>query len=153
VDGTGTIRTESPKDSSRGNRGAKRSNPSILPFLETYTLGRASCTPVVASHRGPEASDAEDPLVPRVKLLVRRNVGGTNIVELWNETSEVEGEVRTTCGNEDAVEGDDEHEDNDGNVREEAPNDPDICIQQPIGLDSSTVRRSGHLRLAPNALV
>jgi hypothetical protein len=80
-------------------------------------------------------------------------VGGTNTVELRNETSEVEGEVRTTYGDEDAMEGDDEHEDNDGNVREEAPNDPDIRIRQPIGLDSSTVRRSGRLSLAPNAPV
>jgi hypothetical protein len=75
-----------------------------------------------------------------VKWLVRTNLNGTNIVELRNETSEVEGEVRTTCGDEDVVE-EDEHEDNDGNVREEAPNDPDICIRQPIGLDSSTVHR------------
>jgi hypothetical protein len=80
-------------------------------------------------------------------------VGGTNTVELWHKTSEVEGEVRTTYGDEDAVEGDDEHKDNDGKVREEAPNDPDIHIRQLIGLDSSTVRRSGRLRLAPNTLV
>jgi hypothetical protein len=58
VDGTGTTRTESLEGSNRGNRGARRSNPSVLPFLETYTPGGASCTPVVASHRGPEASDA-----------------------------------------------------------------------------------------------
>jgi hypothetical protein len=80
-------------------------------------------------------------------------VGGTNIVELRHETSEVEGEVNTTCGDEDAIEGDDQHEDNDGNVCEEAPNDPDIRIRQPIGQDSSTVRRSDHLRSAPNAPV
>jgi hypothetical protein len=55
-------------------------------------------------------------------------VGGTNTIELRHETSEVEGEVRTTYGDEDAVEGDNEHEDNDGNVREEAPNDPNIRI-------------------------
>jgi hypothetical protein len=36
--------------------------------------------------------------------------------------------VKTTFGDEDAVEGDDEHEDNDGNVHEEVPNDPDIHI-------------------------
>jgi hypothetical protein len=76
-----------------------------------------------------------------VKRLVQTNVGGTNIIKLRNKASEVEGEVRTTCGDEDAMEGNDEHEDNDGNVREEAPNDPDICIRQPIGLDSSTVHR------------
>ena len=65
--------------------------------------------------------------------------------------SEVKGEVRTTYGNEDAMERNDEHKDNDGNVRKEAPNDPDIRTQQPIGLDSSIVRRLGHLHLAPNA--
>jgi hypothetical protein len=48
VDGTGTTRMESPESSSRGNRGAKQSNPSVLPFLETYTPWGASCTPVVA---------------------------------------------------------------------------------------------------------
>jgi hypothetical protein len=31
------------------------------------------------------------------------------------------------------VEGDDEREDNDENVREEAPNDLDIRIRQPLG--------------------
>jgi hypothetical protein len=79
------------------------------------------------------------------------NVGGTNTIELQNKTSKIEGEVRTTCGDGDAVEGDDEHEDNDGNVRKEAPNNLDIRIQQSIGLGSSTVRRSGRLCLAPNA--
>jgi hypothetical protein len=64
VDGTGTTRTELPEDSTRGNRGAKQLNPSVLPFLETYTPGGASCTLVVASHRGLEASDTDDPLVP-----------------------------------------------------------------------------------------
>jgi hypothetical protein len=87
VDGTSTTRMELSEDSTRENRGTKRSNPSVLPFLETYTLGGASCTPVVASHRGLEASDAEDPLLPRVKRLVRTNVGGTNNVELQHETS------------------------------------------------------------------
>jgi hypothetical protein len=61
--------------------------------------------------------------------------------------------VKTTYGDEDAIEGDDEHEDNDGNIREEAPNDPDICIRKPLGLDSSTVRRLGRLRSAPNIAV
>jgi hypothetical protein len=49
------------------------------------------------------------------------------------------------------VEEDDEREDNDGNVREEAPNNPDIRIRQPLGVDSSTLRRSGHLRSIPMA--
>jgi hypothetical protein len=150
VDAISTIRIELPEGSTRGNRGGKQSNPSILPFLETYTPGGASCTPIVASHRGPEASNAEDPLVPRVKRLVWTNVGSTNTIELRHETSKVEGEVKTTFGDEDDVEGDDEHEDNDGNVCKEAPNDPDICIQQPLRLDSSFVCRLDRLRSAPN---
>jgi hypothetical protein len=36
-------------------------------------------------------------------------------------SSEVEGEVRTNYGNKHEVEGDDEREDNDGNVHNEAP--------------------------------
>jgi hypothetical protein len=135
--------------STRGNRGAKQSNPLVLPFLETYTPGRAFYTPVVASHQGLEASHAKDPLVPQVKWLVRTNVGSTNTVELWHETSEVKGEVKTTFGDEDDVEGDDE--DNNGNVRDEALNDPVIRIRQPLGLDNSTVHRSDRLRSAPNA--
>jgi hypothetical protein len=82
VDGIGTTQTELPEGSTRGNRGAKQSNPSVLPFLETYTHGGALCTPVMASHRGPKASNAKDPLVPRAKWLVRTNVGNTNNVEL-----------------------------------------------------------------------
>jgi hypothetical protein len=49
------------------------------------------------------------------------------------------------------VEGDDEREDNDGNVHKEAPNDPDIRIRQPLGVDSNTPRRSGRLRSTPTA--
>ena len=49
------------------------------------------------------------------------------------------------------MEGDDEHEDNDGNVREEAPNDLDIRIRQPMGVDSNTPRRSGRLCSNPTA--
>ena len=43
------------------------------------------------------------------------------------------------------MKGDDELEDNNGNVHEEAPNDLDIRIQQPLGIDSSTLRRLGRL--------
>ena len=49
------------------------------------------------------------------------------------------------------MEGDDEHEDNDGNVCEEAPNDLNIQIRQPLGIDSSTFRRSGCLYSTPTA--
>ena len=145
--------TELPEDSTCGNQGTKQSNPLVLPYLEMYTLRGALCIPIVASHHGLEASDAEDPLVPQVKRLIRTNVGDTNIVELRHETSEVESEVNTTCGDEDAIEGDDEYEDNDGNIREEAANDPDIRIQQPIGQDSSIVCRSDCLHSALNTPV
>jgi hypothetical protein len=56
-------RTDLLEGCTRGNRGAKQSNPLVLLSLETYTPGGSSCTLVLASHRGPEASDAQDPLV------------------------------------------------------------------------------------------
>jgi hypothetical protein len=96
-------------------------------------------------------SDDDNPSVKWMKRIVQTNVAGTSTVELWNLSSEVEGELRTNYGNEADVQGDDEREDNDGNVREEAPNDPDICIRQPLGVDNSTLRRSGHLRSTPTA--
>jgi hypothetical protein len=63
-----------------------------------------------------------------MKRFVQISVANTNTVELWNLSSEVDGEVRTNYGDEDDMEGDDEREDNDGKVCEEAPNNPDICI-------------------------
>jgi hypothetical protein len=78
-------------------------------------------------------------------------VAGINTVELWHKTSEVEGELKITFGDEDDVEGDDEHEDNDGNVCEEAPNDLDVYIRQPLGVDSSTVRISNRLHSTSTA--
>ena len=49
------------------------------------------------------------------------------------------------------MERNDEREDNDGNVRKEALNDPDIRIQQTLGVDSSIPRRSGCLYSTPIA--
>jgi hypothetical protein len=86
-----------------------------------------------------------------MKRIVQTNVAGTSTIELRNLSSEVEGELRTNYGDEADVEGDDEREDNDRNVREEAPNDPDIRIRQPLGVDSNTLRRSGLLRSTPTA--
>jgi hypothetical protein len=60
--------------------------------------------------------------------MVCSNQCGTNIVELRKLSSEIEGELRTSYGDEDDMKGDDEREDNNGNIREEAPNDPDIRI-------------------------
>ena len=142
---------EQAEGSSRGNRQANQSNPSILPFLDTHTPGGSSCTPPLGMRRGPEVTDDNNPPAKRMKRIVPTNVAGMNNVEVRNLTSEVEGEVRTHYGDEHNVEGDDECEDNDGNVREEAPNDPDIRIRQPMGIDSSTVRRSGRLRSIPMA--
>jgi hypothetical protein len=86
-----------------------------------------------------------------MKRIVQTNVAGTSTVELRNLSSEVEGELRINYGNEANVEGDDEYEDYDGDVCEEAPNDPDICIRQPLDVDSSTLRRSGRLRSTSTA--
>jgi hypothetical protein len=96
-------------------------------------------------------SDDDNPSAKRMKRIVQTNVAGTSTVELWNLSSEVEGELRTNYGDEADVEGDDEREDNDGNIREEAPNDPVIRIRQPLGVDSNTPRRSGRLRSTPTA--
>jgi hypothetical protein len=96
-------------------------------------------------------SDDNNPSAKRMKRIVQTNVAGTSTVELRNLSSEVEGELRTNYGNEADVKGDDEREDNDRNVREEAPNDPDIRIRQPLGVDSNTPRRSGRLRSTPTA--
>jgi hypothetical protein len=101
--------------------------------------------------QGPEVSDDNNLSVKRMKRIVQTNVAGTSTVELRNLSSEVEGELRTNYGDEANVEGDDEREDNDENVREEAPNDPDIQIRQPLGVDNSTLRRSGRLRSTPTA--
>jgi hypothetical protein len=142
---------EEAKDSSRGNRRASQSNPSVLPFLDMHTLGGSSCTLPLTMRRGPEVSDDDNLSVKRMKRIVQTNVAGTSTVELGNLSSEVEGELRTNYGDEADVEGDDEREDNDGNVREEAPNDPDIHIRQPLGVDNSTLCRSGRLRSTPTA--
>jgi hypothetical protein len=101
--------------------------------------------------RGPEVSDNDNPLPKRMKRIVQTNVAGTSTVELRNLSSKVEGELRINYDDEADVEGDDEREDNDENVCEEAPNDPDIRIRQPLGVDSSTLRRSGRLRSTPMA--
>jgi hypothetical protein len=143
--------TEEAEGSSRRNRRASQSNPSVLPFFDTHTPGGSSCTPPLTMRRGPQVSDDDNPSAKRMKRIVQTNVAGTSTVELRNLSSEVEGELRTNYGDEADVEGDDEHEDNDGNVREEAPNNPDIRIRQPLGVDSNTPRRSGRLRSTPTA--
>jgi hypothetical protein len=96
-------------------------------------------------------TDDDNPSAKRMKRIIQTNVVGTSIVELRNLSSEVEDELRTNYGDEADVEGDDEREDNDGNICKEATNDPDICIRQPLGVDSSTLRRSGRLRSTPMA--
>jgi hypothetical protein len=120
--------TEETEDSSRGNHQANQSNPSVLPFLDTHNPRGSSCIPPLTMRRGPEVSDDDNPSAKRMKWIVQTNVAGTSTVELRNLSSEVEGEFRTNYGDEADVEGDDEREDNDRNVREEAPNNPDIRI-------------------------
>jgi hypothetical protein len=78
--------------------------------------------------RGPEVIDDDNPSVKRMKRIVQTDVAGTSTIELRNLSSKVEGEFRTNYGDEHDVEGDDEREDNDGNIRKEAPNDLDIRI-------------------------
>jgi hypothetical protein len=151
VNNGGLACTEEGEGSSRGNRRASQSNPSVLPFFDTHTPRGSSCTPPLTMRRGPQVSDNDNPLAKRRKRIVQTNVAGTSTVELRNLFSEVEGELRTNYGDEADLEGDDDREYNDGNVREEAPNDPDICIRQPLGVDSSTLRRSGRLRSTPTA--
>jgi hypothetical protein len=143
--------TEEAKGSFRGNRRASQSNPSVLPFLDTHTPRGSSCTLPLTMRRGPKMSDDDNSLVKRIKRIVQTNVAGTSTVELRNLSSKVEGELRTNYGDKADVEGDDECEDNDGNEREEAPNDPDIHIRQPLGIDNSTLHRSGRLRSTPTA--
>ena len=48
------------------------------------------------------------------RQIVWTNVANTSTIELRNLTSEVESKVLTNYGDEHNVEGDDEHEDNDG---------------------------------------
>ena len=131
--------------SSRGNSQTNQSNLSNLPFLDMHTTGGSSSTIPLSMCQGPKVTNNNDPLAKWMKLIVRTNVASTSTVELRNLTLEVEGEVQTNYGNEHNVEGTDEREDNDRNVCKEAPNDPDICIWQLLGLDSNTPRRSGHL--------
>jgi hypothetical protein len=143
--------TEEAEGSSCGNRRASQSNPLVLPFLDTHTLGGSSCTPPLTMHRGSEVSDDNKPSAKRMKRIVQTNLAGTSTIEVRNLSSEVEGELRTNYGDKADVEGDDECEDNDGNVREEVLNDPDIRIRQPLGVDSSTLCRSGRLCSTPTA--
>jgi hypothetical protein len=67
-------------------------------------------------------------LVKQIKWFIQTNVANTNIVELQHLSSEVEGEVRTNYGDKHEVEGDDEHKDNDGNVCDKAPSNPNIHV-------------------------
>ena len=137
--------TEEAEDSSRGSCRVSQSNPSVLPFLDTHIPG-GSCIPPLTMRRELEVRNNNNPSVKQMKRIVQTNVTNTSIVELRNLSLEVEGELRTNYGGKADVEGHDEHEDNDGNVHEEAPNDPDIHIRQPLGVDSNTLCRSGHLR-------
>jgi hypothetical protein len=110
----GLAYTEEAEGSSRGNRRASQSNPSVLPFFDTHTPGGSSCTPPLTMRRGPQVSDDDNPSAKRMKRIVQTNVAGTSTVELRNLSSEVEGELQTNYGDEADVEGDDEREDNNG---------------------------------------
>ena len=100
-------------------------------------------------HRGPGVTNDNNPSAKQMKRIVQNNVASLSTVELRNLSSEVEGEVWTNYGDEHDVEGIDEHEDNNGNIHEEAPNNLDIRIRQPLGVDSSIPRRLGRLYSTP----
>jgi hypothetical protein len=85
--------TEEAEGSSRGNRRASQSNPSILPFFDTHTPGGSSCILPLTMRRGPQVSDDDNPSAKRMKRIVQTNVAGTSTVELRNLSSEVEGEL------------------------------------------------------------
>ena len=70
------------KDTSCRNCQASKSNLLVLPFLDTHTLGRSSCTPPMTMCRGLEVSDDNNLLAKRMKRIVHTNVASTNIVEL-----------------------------------------------------------------------
>ena len=142
---------EQVEDSSRRNRRANQSNPSVLPFLDMHTLRGSLCIPPLSMRRGPEVANDDNPLAKQMKWIVWTNVASTSTVELRNLSLEVESEVQTNYGDEHNIEGNDEREDNDGNVHKEAPNDPDIRIRPPLGVDSSTSHRSSRLRSTPIA--
>ena len=119
---------EQLESSSYRNHQENQSNPSVLPFLDMHTLEGASCIPPLTTRQGLEVTDKDNPLAKQMKRIIQTNVASTSIVELQNLSLEVESELQTNYGNNANVEGDDEHEDNDGNVCEEALNDPNIRI-------------------------
>ena len=122
----------------------KRPRMGIEPFLHTETPGNPLITPAVLQNRGPQVdSDASDRNAKRHKRLHSRNVDGQFQFEIRNESSEVEGMGQSQYGDEGAIMRDDEERcdesdpDSNGDC-EEAPNDPDIQVQQ---LSVATSRR------------
>jgi hypothetical protein len=75
----GLARTEEAEGSSRGNRRASQSNPSVLPFFDTHTPGGSSCTPPLTMRRGPQVSDDDNPSAKWMKRIVQTNVAGTTV--------------------------------------------------------------------------
>ena len=108
----------------------------IEPFLHTETLGNPLSTAAILYNRGLQVdSDASDRNTKHHKRLHSKNVDGQFRFEIRNESSEVEGLGRSQYGDEGAIMGDDKQgcneSDPDSDIdREEAPNDPDIRIQQ-----------------------
>jgi hypothetical protein len=66
---------------------------------------------------------------------------------------DVESEVRNNYGDEYEVKRDDERKDNDANIHEEAPNNPNILIWHLHGSDSITFHRSNRLCLISNGIL
>ena len=135
----------------------KRPRMGIEPFLHIETPGNPLTTPAMLQNRGLEVdSDASDRNAKRHKQLHSRNVDGQFQFEIRNESSEVEGMGQNQYGDEGAIMGDDEegcdesNPDNNGD-REEAPNDPDIRVQQLSVATSRRPRRSHRVRRNRNS--
>ena len=135
----------------------KRPRMGIEPFLHIETSGNLLTTPAVLQNCGPQVDfDASDRNAKCHKRLHSRNVDGQFQFEIQNESSEVEGMGQSQYGDEGAIMGDDEQgcdeSDPDSNGdREEAPNDPNIRVQQLSVATSRCPRRSHCVRKNQNS--
>ena len=136
----------------------KRPRMGIEPFLHTETLRNPLTTPAVLQNPGPQVDfDASDRNAKRHKRLHSRNVDGQFQFEIQNESLEVEGMGQSQYGDEGAIMGDneegyDECDPDSNGDREEAPNDPDIRVQQLSVATSRRPRRSHRVRRNQNSM-
>ena len=125
----------------------KRPRVGIEPFLHTKKPINLLTILVVLHNCGPQVdSDASDRNAKRHKQLHSRNVDGQFRFEIRNESSEVEDLGQSQYGDEGAIMGDneqgcDESDPDSNGDREEAPNNPDIRVQQLFVATSIRPRR------------